>query len=126
MIFSGYILPDYTEVYTKSCSTLNGHIAFVKRFLLNLEKFNVNEFQKLKPIILKLEKIYGNVALDDFAVTTLGWIKLIDKPYRFIFYPNLPYADLIVLRYEKLGYTPIKLECNLIKIPNANRYIYNQ
>lgn len=123
MIFSGFILPDYTEIYTKSCSTLNGHIALVKRFLTNLEKYNFKEFEKLKPTIRKLETIYGNVALDDFVVTTLGWIKLIDKPYKFIFYPNLPYADLIVLRYEKLGYSPIKLECNFIKISNANKYI---
>lgn len=123
MTFSGFILPNYTEVYVESFSTNNNHVKFVKNFLYNLKNNNLYDYLKLDSIIQNTEKKYGNIALDDFAVTTLGWIKLIDKPYKFIFYPDISYAYPVALRYERLGYTSVKLECNLIKISNASKYI---
>lgn len=123
MIFSGFILPDYTEAYCKSCSVVYGHIALVHRFISNLEKYSNNEYLKILPYLNQMKEKYGKVHLDDFAVTYLGWIKLNDRPYKFMYLPNLDYTEFFKSKYENLGYTIVNLECNFINIKDASAFV---
>lgn len=123
MIFSGFILPDYTEASCKSCSVVYGHIALVHRFISNLEKYNNTEYLKILPYLNQMKEKYGKIYLDDFAVTYLGWIKLNDVPYKFMYLPNLEYASFFKNKYESLGYTTVNLECKFINIKNPGIFL---
>ena len=91
MILSGWILPDGSEIKCVSNSTLNGHIAVLKKY------FNVTNSKDL-----------SSIALDDYAITKLGWIKVINGYYKYVFYKGEDNYNMIK-HYEEFGYTLVEI-----------------
>lgn len=67
-----YIFPNGTYFACVSEGTEN-HIETVKTFLKGLEKIDYCLYNKL---IHVFRKYYGGINYDDFAIFTLGWIKI--------------------------------------------------
>ena len=100
MIMSGWILPSGISIKCKSCSTLYGHVEVVKKYLNELKMKNIKEYEKLH--------LKSDTPLDDFALKELEWIKVINYPYKYVFYhgnSNMVFA----LPYEKYGSTIIEI-----------------
>ncbi len=112
MILSGWILPDLYEVKCKSCSTLNGHIEVVKRYLENLKQKNITAYDKIMNEFNQLKLLHTYLSLDDFAVMRLGWIKINNDPINIIFYTEENELEFLVLKYINFGYFPVVLEKN--------------
>lgn len=110
MIMSGWILPDAHEIRCKSCSTINGHISIVQRYLSNLKFRDMSLHNKITDEFVKI--VSGNlvIGLDDFAVIKLGWIKVIDRPIRIIFYTKDNPLYFIIQKYENIGFSSVVLE----------------
>lgn len=106
MIFSGWILPDFYEIKCVSCSGSKEHIQIVEKYLANLKVKDYYTFNKV------MYSLYKNctLSLDDFAVQALNWIKIIDKPNRYIYYQDNEDNCLMLQKYERLGFllTPVK------------------
>lgn len=123
MINSGWILPDLYEVKCKSCSTLNGHVEVVKRYLENLKKQDEKSYNKIINAYHKEASSLPSIALDDFAVMQLNWIKINNDPIKIIFYTYNNDLDFIINRYINIGYYPIVLDsnrlCFLVDIPSS-------
>ena len=94
MVLSGWILPDGSEIHCLSCSTLRGHINVIKKYL---------ETNKNKDYDYTID-----YQLDDYAVKKMGWIKVINEPYKYVFYSGKDKYD-ICIHYEKFGYTIIEI-----------------
>ena len=94
MLLSGFILPDGSEIHCVSCSSLKGHINAIKEYIKQdktLGSYNLSD----------------NV-LDDYVVKTLGWIKIINVPYKYVFYSFEEQYE-IVKRYENFGYIVVQI-----------------
>ena len=113
MLKSGWILPDFYEVKCKSCSTVNGHIDIVKRYLASLNEKDVALYEKIMYEFYKLKKSQDVLALDDFAVIKLGWIKVNDYPVNILFYARDEDTELMLKRHLDFGYEPVVLEKSL-------------
>lgn len=118
MIMSGWILPDLYEVKCKSCSTSKGHIEIVKRYLANLKELDLKMYNN---VINRLYNFYEHlpVPLDDFAVTHLNWIKVINYPINIIFCIKNHDLDFLIENYISFGYSLVTLETHpdLLHIP---------
>lgn len=110
MIASGWILPDLYEIKCKSCSTTNGHIEVVKRYLDNLKKVDLVTYDKIVMAFHRESSGLPSLGLDDFAVIQLGWIKINDDPMKAIFYSDNTELEFTINRYLNAGYYPIVLE----------------
>jgi len=117
MIRTGWILPDFYEVPCRSCSTLNGHIEVVRRYLEALKKKEVKTHEKIIEAYKQERKKFPSLSLDDFAVQKLGWIKLNNEPMNIIFYSDNCDAELTIRRYINIGYYHILLN-------NSGKQIY--
>lgn len=122
MVLSGWILPDLYEVKCSSCSTVNGHIEVVKRYLDNLKEVDLKTYEKIVMAFYRESSSLPSLGLDDFAVVQLGWIKINNEPMKTIFYVNNTELEFTVKRYLNLGYYPIILESYrkqfLVNIPS--------
>ena len=112
MITSGWILPDIYEIKCKSCSTINGHMEIVSRYLTALKSKDEGLFAKINYELEKMKNSKISIALDDFAVIKLGWIKINDSPIKIIFYTKNNPLEFLTHKYICLGYTLITLEEN--------------
>lgn len=110
MIFSGWILPDLYEVKCSSCSTVNGHIEVVKRYLDNLKEVDLKTYEKIAMAFYRESSSLPSLGLDDFAVMQLGWLKINDEPMKAIFYPDNTELEFTIKRYLNIGYYPIVLD----------------
>jgi len=109
MIMSGWILPDLYEVKCRSCSTINGHIEVVKRYLDNLKEMDIKKYDKIVMSFYRESSSLPSLGLDDFAVMQLGWIKINDDPMKAIFYADNTELEFTIKRYLNIGYYPIVL-----------------
>lgn len=112
MIMSGWILPDFYEVKCKSCSTFNGHIEVVKRYLDNLKLKDLYLYNKIIDEFHKLKYSPASIGLDDFSVIKLGWMKINNDPINIFFYANKD-LEWLAKKYILLGYSPVILEKKL-------------
>ena len=110
MIMSGWILPDLYEVKCLSCSSTNGHLEVVKEYLRNLKKRDHITYQEIMQQYYKARNAKRVLDLEDFAVLKLGWIKVINTPIKVIFYSPESPVELVIKRYEKVGYYPIRMD----------------
>lgn len=110
MLVSGWILPDLYEVSCKSCSTLNGHIQIVERYLSNLKRKNIATYEKIANMLLKTRLEKPSLNLDDFAVTCLGWIKINNEPMNIVFCTENRKLDFLIQKYIDFGYSLVILE----------------
>ncbi len=100
MILSGWILPNLVDGFScRSFSSYKEHILVVQKYLENLD-------ETTRAIITKKAKQIGISSLDDIAVIILGWIKLIDYPYKSICYIAREDYELVIQKYINLGYIP--------------------
>ena len=109
MISSGWILPDLYEIKCNSCSTVNGHIEVVKCYLEKLKLLDLKIYDKIAMAFYRDSSSLSSLALDDFAVIQLGWIKINAEPMKAIFYADNTELEFIVKRYLNIGYYPIEL-----------------
>ena len=110
MIISGWILQDLYEVKCKSCSTLNGHIDVVKRYLDNLKLKDRKTYDKIVTAFYNESAKLPTLGLDDFAVMKLGWIKVNNVPMNVIFYIDSEDSELATMRYLRIGYSSVVLD----------------
>ena len=95
MLLSGFILPDGTELKCTSCSSIRGHISTIKKY------FGSN-------YIGDNSRYISDSILDDYVVKKYGWIKVINIPYKYVFYSSEEQYELI-RNYENIGYTLVKI-----------------
>lgn len=95
MVLSGWILPDGSEIKCMSCSSLWGHISAIKKH------FGSNYIGENKRYV-------SDSIIDDYVVKKYGWIKVINSPYKYVFYSSDKEHDIIT-QYENLGYTVLKI-----------------
>lgn len=110
MLISGWILPDLHEVTCKSCSTLNGHIEIVLRYLGNLMVTDEAVYNKVIQTFHDARTVYPHLEVDDFAVMCLGWIKVINYPMKVIFYTRGHKLEFALQKHINWGYTPVILD----------------
>lgn len=110
MISSGWILPDLYEVKCSSCSTINGHVEVVKRYLDNLKIIDLKTYDEIMVAFKRSVSSLPSTGLDDFAVVQLNWIKINNNPMKAIFYADNTELEFTVKRYLNLGYYPIELK----------------
>jgi len=110
MLKSGWILPDMYEISCVSCSTFNGHIEIVKRYLQNLKAKDLISYNKIQNFLRQLQKDKPYLGLDDFAVIYLGWIKINNDPINIIFYTENHQLEFMIEKYRKFGYTLVTIE----------------
>ena len=110
MIMSGWILPDMHEVKCVSCSTLSGHIQIVKRYLNKLKERDIILYERIMLAFIKSHDLNRCEALDDFAVTNLGWIKILNEPINILFCSKNNELEFMTDKYIKLGYNLVVLE----------------
>jgi len=110
MLKSGWILPDMYEISCVSCSTFNGHIEIVKRYLQNLKAKDLISYNKIQNFLRQLQKDKPYLVLDDFAVIYLGWIKINNDPINIIFYTENHQLEFMIEKYRKFGYTLVTIE----------------
>ncbi len=103
MILSGWILPNMVDGYEcRSHSGFKEHILIVQNYLEKLD-------ETTRAKITKKAKQIGVSSYDDIAVLLLGWIKLIDYPYKSICYIAREDYELVIQKYMNLGYIPTEL-----------------
>ena len=112
MIRSGWILPDLYEIKCSSCSTLNGHIEVVKRYLNALKERDIKTYNEITSQFYNDSSSFSALGLDDFAVMRLGWIKINNDPVNIIFYTDNTELSFFVKRYVNIGYTSVILTGN--------------
>lgn len=113
MMTSGWILPDFREIKCVSCSSLNGHVDIVKRYLDNLKIVDKRTYDKIvQSFYIESSKV-PTLGLDDFAVIKLGWVKVNNVPTKVIFFTEDKETEFIINNYLDFGYYPVCL--NAIK-----------
>ena len=70
-----YIFPDGSIFYCTNFPTLN-HVATVQTFLRGLSFLNINTYLSTMEVFTKYYLNNHFMNYDDFAIFTLGWIKL--------------------------------------------------
>lgn len=110
MIMSGWILPDMYEVKCISCAPTNNHLDVLRNYLSSLRARDLYHYTEIMNEFYKLQATRKVSNLEDFAVTKLGWIKVMNAPIRVVFYSPSSPVELLVPRYKKLNYTLIPLD----------------
>ena len=100
MVLSGWILPNMVDsIECRSYSNHKEHILAVQNYLETLDATS------LAKITSKANQL-GISSYDDIAVLLLGWIKVINYPYKTICYIAREDSELVIQKYMKLGYLP--------------------
>ena len=108
MVMSGWVLPDMYNVECTSCSHTKAHTQIVKRYLENLKQKDYACYTEIMQEFFKLRTRKKVLDLEDFAVLKLGWVKIIDKPIKVVFYSSESPLELLIARYKNLDYAVIQ------------------
>ncbi len=103
MVLSGWILPNMVDsIDCRSFSNQKEHILAVQNYLEKLD-------ETTRAKITEKAKQIGISSYDDIAVLILGWIKVLDYPYKSICYIAREDYEMVIQKYMNLGYIPTEL-----------------
>lgn len=95
-----YIFPN-GEIFHCDGQGTENHIETVKTFLRGLERLNEPLYNKLVQIF---RNHYYGVNYDDFAIFTLGWIKISSHFYETISFAGYDFQHIILSLYSVSRY----------------------